>query len=63
MSAEHHQNEIDVNQRHLEEGHQNITSCKTYNNKDYMKFCKENAADCFQTTKVHSSKDIDDLGM
>ena len=61
MSAEHHQNKTDVKKRKLEDGHQNISSCKTYNNKDYMKLCKENAADCFQNTTV--LKDVDVLGM
>ena len=61
MSAEHHQNKTDVKKRKLEDGHQNISSYKTYNNKDYMKFCKENAADSIQNTAV--LKDVDDLGM
>ena len=63
MSVEHYQNKTDVKKRKLEDGHQNTTSCKTYNNNDYIKFCKENAADCFQNTTVHCSLNIDDLGM
>ena len=62
MSAKHHQNKTNVKKRKLEDGHQNVSSCKIYNNKDYMKFCKENAADSFQNTTVHSSKGIDELG-
>ena len=63
MLAENHQNKTHVNEIQVEEDHQTITSCKTYNNKDYKRLCKESAADCFQNTTVHSSKYFNDLGM
>ena len=61
MSVEQLQNKTEVNKTQVEDGQQNISSCQTFNNKDYMKLCKGNAADSIQNTTVLNN--VDDLGM